>query len=82
MSYHVKLLVNLVAPENHDNKTCTELLTTLSDHYCPASSDIVVSKTFVWIELCLLALHCKFGTILEVMHYRIVCGINNEAIEG
>ena len=66
-SYQVNLLVNLVAPESHDNKACTELLITLSDHYCPASSEIAVSKTFVQIELCLLALHCNFGTILEVM---------------
>ena len=90
-----KLLRNLLAPAKPGEKTYGELVATLSAHYSPAPSEIIQRfkfhshirnpgesvATYV-AELCSLAEYCNFGQTLEAMlHDRIVCGINDDAIQ-
>ena len=90
-----KVLRNLVSPKKPGAVDYSELLKTLAEHFAPAPSEIVqrfkfhsrVRKpgesmsTFV-AELRALAASCNFGDTLNVMLMdRIVCGINDTAIQ-
>ena len=88
-----KLLRNLLAPEKPKDKTYTELVGILKEHYSPKPSETVQRfrfnsrfrqpeesvSTFV-SELRSLAEFCNFGTALEdMLRDRLVCGINDSA---
>ena len=90
-----KLLRSLVAPARPGNKTYEELVKLLSTHFNPPPSEIVQRfkfhsrvrepgesvATFV-SELHFLAEHCNFESTLEdMLRDRIVCGINDHAIQ-
>ena len=90
-----KLLRSLVAPAKPGDKTYEELVKLLSAHFNPPPSEIVQRfkfhsrvrepgesvATFV-SELRSLAEHCNFQSTLEdMLRDRIVCGINDHAIQ-
>ena len=90
-----KTLRNLLYPDKPGDKSYASLVDTLSKHFKPAPSEIVERfrfnsrtrrpgesiATFV-AELRALAEFCNFGDTLEVMlRDRIVCGINDDAIQ-
>ena len=84
-----------MSPDKPGDKTYSELVSALSKHYKPAPSEIVERfkfhsrsrkpgesvATFV-AELRSLAEFCNFNDTLEVMlRDRIVCGINDDALQ-
>ena len=90
-----KLLRNLLAPAKPKDKTYTELVGILKEHYSPKPSETVQRfrfnsrfrqpeesvSTFV-SELRSLAEFCNFGTALDdMLRDRLVCGINDSAIQ-
>ena len=90
-----KTLRNLLYPDKPGDKSYASLVDTLSKHFKPAPSEIVERfrfnsrtrrpgesiATFV-AELRALAEFCNFGDTLEVMlRDRIICGINDDAIQ-
>ena len=90
-----KVLRNLVSPKKPGEVSYADLVKTLTDHFSPAPSEIVqrfkfncrvrrqgeTVATFV-AELRALAEFCNFGDTLETMlRDRIVCGINDAAIQ-
>ena len=90
-----KTLRNLLYPDKPGDKSYASLVDTLSKHFKPAPSEIVERfrfnsctrrpgesiATFV-AELRALAEFCNFGDTLGVMlRDRIVCGINDDAIQ-
>ena len=90
-----KTLRNLLSPDKPGDKSYASLVDTLSKHFKPAPSEIVERfrfnslnrrpgesiATFV-AELRALAEFCSFGGTLEAMlRDRIVCGINDDAIQ-
>ena len=90
-----KTLRNLLSPDKPGDKSYASLVDTLSKHFKPAPSEIVERfrfnsrtrrpgesiATFV-AELRALAEFCNFGGTLEAMlRDRIVCGINDDAIQ-
>ena len=89
-----KVLRNLLAPAKPGEKTYDELVATLSAHYSPPPSEIIRFKFHSRFrnpgksvatcvsELRSLAEFCNFRQTLEVMlHDRIICGINDNAIQ-
>ena len=90
-----KTLRNLVSPEKPGDKSYGDLVAALSMHFKPAPSEIVERFKFhsrsrqlgesvaaFVAELRALAEVCNFGTTLDVMlRDRIVCGINDDAIQ-
>ena len=93
-SFH-KLLSSLAAPEKPGDKEYTQLVEKLSKHFAPVPSEIVKrfkfhttirkpgeSVTSYMTELRSIAKCCNFEGSLETMlRDRIVCGINNAAIQ-
>lgn len=90
-----KTLSNLVAPSQPGEKLYKDLVKALADHFNPTPSEIVERfkfnsrwrkpgesvSTFL-AELHAIAAYCNFGDTLEVMlRDRIVCGINDSAIQ-
>ena len=90
-----KTLRNLVSPAKPGDKTYDELVEVLAKHYKPTPSEIVERfkfhsrfrkagesvATFV-AELRCLSEFCNFGKSLQDMiRDRLVCGINDEAIQ-
>ena len=89
------LLRSLVAPAKPGEKTFTELITALSNHFQPAPSPIVERFKFhsrvrkpgesvadFVAELRRLSEHCKFGTTLnDMIRDRLVCGIKDDALQ-
>ena len=90
-----KVLRNIVSPNKPGDKTYSALVTALSQHFKPTPSEIVERfkfhsrarkagesvATYV-AELRSLTEFCNFGDMLEVMiHDRLVCGINDPAIQ-
>ncbi len=90
-----KLLRSLLAPTRPDEKTFEQLAATLASHYSPAPSEVVQRFKFntrtrstgesvaaFVAELRRLAEFCNYGDKLnEMLRDRIVCGVNNEAIQ-
>ena len=90
-----KVLRSLLAPVKPSEKAYDDLVTKLSEHYSPTPSEIVQRYKFhshfrkpgesvaMYVsELHSLAEFCNFRQTLEVMlRDRIVCGINNDAIQ-
>ena len=90
-----KLLRSLVSPSKPGEKSYADLITVLSAHFNPPPSVIVQRFKFhtrcrepgesvaVFVsQLRSLSEHCKFGTTLEdMLRDRIVCGINDNAIQ-
>ena len=90
-----KTLRSLISPRKPGELSYDDLVKTLADHISPAPSEIVQRfrfnsqsrktgesvATFV-AELRAIAECCNFGDTLEVMlRDRVVCGINNAAIQ-
>ena len=90
-----RILRNLVAPKKPGEKTYDELIDALSSHFKPTPSEIVERcrfhsrarkpgesvATFV-AELRSLSEFCNFGDTLDTMiRDRLVCGINDDAIQ-
>ena len=89
------LLWNLVSPAKPGEKSYSELVAVLKEHYNPTPSETVQRScfnsrfrksdesvsTFV-AELCALAEFCNFGDSLDNMiRDRVVCGIMNSKIQ-
>ena len=89
------LLRNLLSPETPVNKNLSDLIKILNEHFHPIPSEIVerfkfntrvrcageTVATFI-AELRRLAKYCNFGSTLDQMlRDRIVCGIQDEAIQ-
>ena len=90
-----KLLRSLLSPEKPGDKSFKSLTETMTKHYDPVPSEIVqrykfhtrfrqpgeTVSTYV-SELRSLAEHCNFGATLDLMlRDRLVCGINDDAIQ-
>ncbi len=90
-----KLLSNLIAPKKPGDESYAVLVKKLEDHFNPAPSEIVQRfkfnsrsrkpgesvSTYV-AELRAIAAFCNFGETLEAMlRDRIVCGVNDSAIQ-
>ena len=89
------LLRDLLAPTKPQEKSFTELSTTLKNHYEP--KPIVITERFHFhrrnqasgesvaeyvAELRRLATHCQFGNYFdEALRDRLVCGIRNSGIQ-
>ena len=90
-----KLLRNLLTPAKPGEKSYTELVEVLTDHFSLKQSEIVQRSKFYSCsrkpgenissyvaELRALAEHCNFGETLNVMiRDRLVCGINDDSIQ-
>jgi len=90
-----KLLRSLLSPEKPKDKTFEELAAVLTKHYTPKPSEVVQSFRFFSrvrqpgetvadfvAELRRLAEDCNFDSALErMLRDRIVCGINDDAIQ-
>ena len=90
-----KLVRSLVAPTKPGEKSYTDLVEALSNHFSPTPSETVQRFKFhsrrrkpeesiaTYVsELRLLAQFCNFGTTLEQMlRDRLVCGVNNDRIQ-
>ena len=90
-----KILRNLLAPKKPEEESFDNLTKVLEGHFKPAPSEIVERCKFHTIfrrvgesvatfvsELRSLLEFCNFGDTLEVMiRDRIVCGINDEAMQ-
>ena len=90
-----KLLRSLLSPERPKDKTFDELAAVLTKHYTPKPSEVVQSFRFFSrvrqpgetvtdfvAELQRLAEDCNFDSTLErMLQDRIVCGINDDAIQ-
>ena len=90
-----KLIRNLVAPAKPTDKTFTELVALVRDHYQPKPSAIVQRLKFnscvrqpgqsvaeFMAELRRLTEFCDFGSALdEMLRDRLVCGINDARIQ-
>ena len=89
------LLSSLVSPEKPRDKSFDDLIALLKNHFNPEPSEIVerykyhtrmrepkeTVNDFV-AELCALARHCNFGDSLnDLLRDRLVCGINDDAIQ-
>jgi len=88
-------LRSLVAPSKPGEKLFTELTTTLSNDFQPTHSPIVESFKFhsqvhkpgesvanFVAELHRLSEHCKFeNTLNDMIQDRLVCGINDNALQ-
>ena len=90
-----KLLLSLLSPEKAGDKPFKSLTEVITKHYNPVPSEIVqrykfhtrfrqpgeTVSTYV-SELRSLAVHCNFGATLDLMlRDRLVCGINDDAIQ-
>ena len=90
-----KLLSDLLSPDKPGDKSYTDLVKVLTDHFNPTPSEIVERFKFhsrfrrqgesvaTYVsELRSLAKFCNFGASLEEMlRDRIVCGINDDALQ-
>ena len=90
-----KLLESLLAPENPEDKSFTELVEKLSGHFSPESSVIMErysiysrarkpgeSVTTYLSELRRLAKSCGFdATLPEMLRDRLVCSIGDSSIQ-
>ena len=90
-----KLLHNLLAPDKPGDKSYTQLVTTLTNHFNPTPSEAVQRYKFntrvrkpgesvsTYIsELRSLAEHCNYGASLETMlRDRLLCGIEDKGIQ-
>ena len=90
-----KLLRSLLAPTRPDEKTFEQLAEMLKNHYSPPPSEVIQRFKFntrtrsvgesvaaYVAELRRVAEFCNYGDKLsEMLRDRIVCGINNEAIQ-
>ena len=90
-----KVLRSLLSPNKPGDKEYTELVQKLSQHFSPPPSEIVEQTKFhsrfrkpgesvasFVAQLRSLSEHCNFGDTLEVMiRDRLVCGINDDAIQ-
>ena len=90
-----KLLRSLVSPDKPGDKEFNALVETLEKYYNPAPSEIVQRHKFhtrsreatesvsTYVsELRIIAENCNFGTTLDLMlRDRLVCGINDDAIQ-
>ena len=87
-----RILRNLVSPKKPEEETFVNLAKILQSHFNPAPSEIVKFQTrlrrpgesigtFV-TDLRCLSKFCNFGETLEDMIWdRLVCGINDEAMQ-
>ena len=90
-----KLLRSLISPQKPGDKTLDELITVLQRHHSPTPSEIVqryrfntcyrqqaeTIATFV-SELRSIAEFCNYGESLnDMLRDRLVCGINDSAIQ-
>ena len=90
-----KVLRNLISPEKPGDKSLDELETVLEQHYSPPPSETVQRFKFnsrtrkpgesvanFIAQQRALAEHCNYGaTLEEMLRDRLVCGINDEAIQ-
>ena len=88
-----KIVRNLVAPASPKDKTYTELMDALSAHFSP--KPLVIAERYRFhkrdqrpresiatyvAELRRFARHCNFGTNLDCLRDRLVCGLSNTHI--
>ncbi|KAL5468747.1 hypothetical protein EMCRGX_G029860 [Ephydatia muelleri] len=90
-----QLMRNLSAPEKPSDKTFSELVTIVRNHFCPPPSVTVQRYNFncrvqkegetvsqFVAELRKLSEHCEFGNTLEdMLRDRLVCGIRNARVQ-